>query len=159
MIKSLAKSLFIKTVKKLPSFTISPKGKDYLTRYYVLLKDRDLFNIYIHEFHRSDQDVGVNGFGLLHNHPFRWSVSLILINPYAEERLLPNGNIIVRLLKPGMINFIGRDVFHRVDLVNGKVWTLFITGPRIKDGESIWGFWDRVTREYKDFREFPDAIE
>lgn len=159
MTKSLAKALFEEVASKLPSFTIAPKGKEYLTRYYLLLKDRDLFNIYLHEFHRSDQDVGVKGFGLLHNHPFRWSFSIILDGSYAEERRLENGNIIVRLLKPGMINFIRRKDFHRVDLIDGKVLTLFITGPRIKEGESLWGFWDRVTKEYKDFREFPDAIE
>lgn len=144
--------------RHLPSFTISPKKIKYLTRYYLFLKDRNWFNIYLHEFHSSDRDIGTNGFGLLHNHPFKWSFSIILKGSYAEERLLDNGNIIVRLLKPGMVNFIKRTDFHRVDLIDGKVWTLFFTGPRIIDKESAWGFWDRVTKEYRDWNLFPDAI-
>jgi hypothetical protein len=146
-------------IKKLPSLTIAPRGIKYLTRYYTLLKDRDLFNIYIHQFHSSDLDTGVKGFGLLHNHPFKWSFSFIVDGSYAEERLLKNGNIIVRVLKPGMFNFISREDFHRVDLLTDTVWTVFFTGPRIKNEDSNWGFWDRVTRKYKDFRDFPDAIE
>lgn len=155
MIKELCKI----AAKHLPSFTIEPKGIKYLTRYYLLLKDRDLFNIYLHQFHRSDQDVGVKGFGLLHNHPFEWSFSIILFGSYAEERRLNNGNIIVRLFKPGDINFISREDFHRIDLINGEVWTLFFTGPRISNVESLWGFWDRVTKEYRDYKLFPDAID
>jgi hypothetical protein len=46
--------------------------------------------------------------------------------------------------------------FHRVDLRDEKkgAWTIFFTGPRSKD----WGFLDRHTKEFKDWRLNPEAI-
>lgn len=43
----------------------------------------------------------------------------------------------------------------KCDLLNpGGAWTLFFTGPRTKD----WGFWDRHTQRFFDWRENPEAI-
>jgi hypothetical protein len=153
-----------KLSKALPSLTIrlpDPKTgikQDYLSRFYVFLADREFGNIFIHEFHSSDLDIGEKGFGLLHNHPFRWSFSFVLINGYWEERLNPDQSITKKFIKPFSFNFLSRKDFHRVDLVDGKkAWTLFFTGPRSSRGS--WGFYDRVTKQYRDWTTSPNAIK
>lgn len=153
-----------KAIKLLPSLTIrlpDPKTgikQDYLSRFYVFLADREFGNIFIHEFHSSDLDVGEQGLGLLHCHPFKWSLSFVLKNGYYEERLNPDQTVSRRLVKPLSFNFISRKDFHRVDLIDGKkAWTIFITGPRSSRGS--WGFYDRVTKQYRDWKTSPNAIK
>jgi hypothetical protein len=113
--------------------------------------------LYLHRFHRGDGDPE------LHNHPWRWAVSLILSGGYSEERrqtVDPGGTwepavyrIIVRCLTPGMLNFIDSDDFHRVDLLADEAWSLFLVGPKF----SGWGFWNRQTGAFTDWREFINA--
>jgi hypothetical protein len=61
-----------------------------------------------------------------------------------------------RDIRPGRLNLITTRDFHRVDLKDEKrgAWTIFFTGPRSKD----WGFLDRHTKEFKDWRLNPEAI-
>lgn len=141
-----------------PSFTISKDGIPYLTRFYVFLRDWTYANIFVHFFHRSDMDVGTNGLGLLHNHPFNWSFSFVLYGGYREERRAPDGTVYTRIVKPFTFNFISKDIFHRVDLLDEKkgCWSIFFTGSR--KGNS-WGFWDRITKEFIPFETVPGAIE
>jgi len=153
-----------KISKSLPGITIrlpNPKTKikqDYLSRFYFFLADRDFGNIFLHHFHSSDLDVGEGGFGLLHNHPFSWSLSFVLVNGYWEERLNPDQTVSRRFVKPFSFNFLSRKDFHRVDLVDGKkAWTIFFTGSRSSRGS--WGFYDRITKQYKDFTTSPNAIK
>lgn len=143
--------------KYLPSTFIAKDGVKYLTRYYFLLKDRKFFNVYLHHFHRSDADIGTNGFGLLHNHPVPFAFGFVLINGYVEERRNADDSISVKFVKPFSLNFITHKEFHRVDLVDSDAWTIFVTGPRLD--KLSWGFWDRVTKEYIDWKEVPGAIE
>ena len=145
-------------VNKLPSFTISKDGNKYLTRYYCLLKDRELFDTFIHHFHRSDLDIGLNGLGLLHNHPRSWSLSFILTGGYIEERRQKDGSVSKRIVKPFTFNFISNDVFHRVDLLDEEkgAWTIFFTGSR---KGMTWGFWDRVSKEYINWDKVEGAIK
>lgn len=111
----------------------------YLTRYYLRggpRTDGQRVNLYLHKFHRGDQDQD------LHNHPWAWSVSLILTGGYVEERR--EGNAIrTRVVRPGRINIIRANDFHRVDLLDPAegAWTLFLAGPRVQR----WGFWDRFS--------------
>lgn len=72
----------------------------------------------------------------------------------ADE--LPPLDIVRHEVKPGRFNFIGSSDFHRVDLRDEEkgAWTLFFTGRRNKD----WGFLDRHTKEFKDWRLNPEAI-
>lgn len=129
----------------------------YLTRYYLFGKDRRWGNIYLHQFHSSDLDIGKEGFGLLHNHPFAWSFSFVLIAGYKEERLNKNGIINSKIVKPFSFNFLSKKDFHRVDLINNqKAWTIFFTGSRSSHGS--WGFYDRISRKYKDFTTSENAI-
>lgn len=158
-------------VSKLPSTTITIQGKPYLTRYYVLGGDRQFGNVYIHHFHTSDQGDE------LHNHPWAWGFSIVLAGGYIEERardpmvweadpvpgegakifgMKRKVEIIERLIRPGSLNFIRSSDYHRTDLIDEAegAWTLFFTGPR----RSAWGFLNRHTSEFKDFRRNPEAI-
>jgi hypothetical protein len=145
-------------VSFLPSFTISKDLKKYLTRYYVLLKDWEFGNIFIHHFHRSDLDMGLNGLGLLHCHPFSKSVSFILSGGYVEERRNKDGSVSKRIVKPFTFNFISNEDFHRVDLLNESkgAWSIFFTGSR---KNRTWGFWDRTSKEYIPWEKVAGAIK
>ena len=121
----------------------------YLTRYYLFGKDRKWGNIYLHQFHDSDKGRE------LHSHPWLWSFGLILLGGYKEERRMSDDSVEAREVKPGSINYINNKIFHRVDLLEKDSWSLFFAGPRTSE----WGFWNRDTKEYKDWRTNPDAIE
>lgn len=106
--------------------------------------------VFLHRFLRSDGDLE------LHNHPWDRSLSFILAGGYREERrrrvLLDGRELDVveqRVVRPFRFNRIDADDFHRVDLLEDDAWTVFITGPKVKS----WGFWDRFTGEYIDWRE------
>jgi len=102
------------------------------------------FGLYIHKFHRGDDDLE------LHNHPWRWSASLVLWGGYVEERRAPDDSIALRTLYPFRVNVIRANDFHRVALLYGEAWTLFLAGPRTQS----WGFWNRQTRRFTEWREF-----
>lgn len=121
-----------------------------------LWADRKFGNAFLHHFHRSDQDVGESGTLLLHNHPFI-GFSIILVGGYTEERRRYDDTIETKTYLPGSINYLNKQDFHRVDLLQSDGWSLFFTGPR-SDNRS-WGFWDRITKEFKDFKHFAKAVE
>lgn len=141
-----------------PSLTITKDGLAYLTRYYLFLKDRVFGNIFLHHFHRSDMDLGVDGLGLLHNHPFDWSFGFVLSGGYWEERRQEDGTIVRKKVKPFTFNFLSKKHFHRVDLIDETegAWTLFFTGSRKNNS---WGFWDRTTKQFIDWKKVVGAIE
>ena len=117
----------------------------YLTRYYVFRKPfKWMPSIYLHCFHASDEDME------LHNHDWNRSISFILSGSYLEERLVGN-KVVTRTLKPGDINYIRANDFHRVELKSKRVWTLFISGSKIK--ASGWGFIDRETFKFVPWQE------
>ena len=148
-------------VSRLPKDTINVGGKPYLTRYYLFGK-RSEWNVFVHCFHSSDQGDE------LHNHPWKWAVSLILSGGYSEEFRVSeeelfgfggefsrtNFTVFRREKRPGDLNLITSKSFHRVDLPRGEAWTLFVVGPRCQE----WGFWDRHTEEFRDWTSNPEAI-
>ena len=126
-----------------PQRTITVDGKPYLTRYYILP------GVFVHHFHSSDQ------FDEFHNHPWAWAFSIILKGGYVEERLTSRG-ITHRFYKAGSINWLTQWDFHRVDLFDMRgCWTLFFVGPRCRQ----WGFWNRITAQYRDWTTNPEAIK
>lgn len=144
--------------KRLPSFTIpTPDGEPYLTRYYLFGADRKWGNIFLHHFHSSDKDLAPSGTYYLHNHPWPWSFSIILDGGYVEERRESDDSISERTYLPGSINTLTDKDFHRVELIGNDGWSLFFTGWR--SDKRSWGFWDRVTKQYLDFKNFAKAIE
>jgi hypothetical protein len=139
----------------------------YLSRHYILGKPHmpdgsDPFNedgspkvgvvwpeaplgLYLHRFHRGDDDQE------LHCHPWRWACSLILSGGYREERRVRGTDRVeTRIVRPGSLNFIRSDDFHRVDLLEGEAWSLFLVGPKFTG----WGFWNRDTGTFTPWREF-----
>lgn len=126
------------------------ENEPYLARHYIFKKDwvpqrlrpylHWVPSIFIHEFLRGDNEREV------HNHPWKTSFSIILAGGYVEERMAVVGGerkIVTRTLRPGMLNVIRADDFHRVALLDGKTtWTLFVAGERT--GE-LWGFLDPDT--------------
>jgi hypothetical protein len=115
-------------------------GKPYLWRGYLLGDDRDdQVNGFLHRFVSSDSD------GFLHCHPWASSISSILEGEYVETSALGDvmgdGKVVLGEPKtvryrPGMLNHIRPNTFHRVQLLTPEVWTLFIHGPRVQP----WGF-------------------
>ena len=139
--------------KRLPKFTIENEGLPYLTRFYLIRKAHSknepieegsaaptfkfnrYLSVYLHYFHRGDEDAS------LHNHPWKTSFSLILTNGYMEERWDHKlQKVVTRKIRPGSINRINADDFHRVELLdpNRGAWTLFFSGERL---DRPWGFW------------------
>lgn len=114
-----------------PCKIISEAGRPYLERYFVcaFLGIR----VYLHRFVGSDPDRG------LHDHPWRWAISIILRGWYYEATR--SGTRQVRWL-----NFLTGDTFHRVILSPGplagvhtpaEVWSLFIVPAK---DVKVWGF-------------------
>lgn len=125
--------------------TITRKDDEpYLTRYYLFRKPvKWMPSLYLHCFHASDEDPE------LHNHPWDNSFSIILSGSYREEYRDKLGMVRSRFVKPGMFNFVSADKFHRIDLETDEVYTLFFSGRKTQG----WGFWNRNTSEYVDWKE------
>lgn len=142
-------------------------GEPYLTRYFLTRQsyktegmgqseNAPRFGLYLHHFHRGDDGAE------LHNHPWRWAVSLVLRGGYSEERRafkampVPGGSVwravvVRRTVRPGAINFLTARDFHRVDLLDAEgAWTLFLVGPISQS----WGFWDRVSGVFTPWKRF-----
>ncbi len=106
-----------------------------------------LVRVYLHEIHRGDEDPE------LHDHPWRFALAWILAGGYTEERRHLEGwecSVRSRTFRPGQINRIEADTFHRVDAVLPGTWTLFVVGPRVQD----WSFWNRRTGQVTPWRDF-----
>jgi len=98
-------------------------GNDYLSRWYVIPRNYWL-NVYLHRFDHSDDDRA------FHDHPW-YSVSFLLKGELKEHSF--KGIRLIPWLAPV---FRTAKFAHRLELVKGPVFTLFITGPKIRD----WGF-------------------
>lgn len=146
-------SLLQRLLDLIPHVTITVQGKPYLTRYYLFGADRERGNLFLHHFHSSDQGEE------LHNHPWRWGVSLILSGGYREERCRGGVNGVwdysVHMREPWSFGRFTDQDFHRADLFDPArgCWTLFACGRRYKS----WGFLDRWGR-YRDWTTNPEAI-
>lgn len=156
--------------KREPDVIIGELDNPYLFRWFIIPKNR-FFNIYLHRFMRSDDDRA------LHDHPW-WSIGMLLSGRYLEHvpdysleytmiessqsgpwKMLTNRWIhrratVTRLRRPFRPIIRRAGCIHRVELmktITGKerpVWTLFITGPKIRE----WGFW--CPKGFKHWREF-----
>lgn len=107
-----------------PDFVIGDPANPYLVRWW-LRRDREHGCEYLHQILRDDDDRA------LHDHP--WASTSIILSGTLRE-ILPGGE---RLLTPGSITSRAATDAHRLEVVEGPVWTLFITGPVERD----WGFY------------------
>lgn len=111
-----------------PSITI---GINYLERWHLVPRNR-FINVYLHKFSGSDDDRA------LHDHPWA-SLSFLLKGKLREvypviingmefhpQRMIPR-------FKPV---FRSASYAHRLEIGREPAWTLFITGPKVRE----WGF-------------------
>ncbi len=106
-------------------FIIGDPDEPYMKRWWLVPRDVEADqNVYLHKIIRDDDDRA------LHDHPWP-SVSIVLHGTLRE--VLPEGE---RLLKPGSVVRRNAKDAHRLEVVDGPVWTLFVTGRR----EREWGF-------------------
>lgn len=117
------------------------------TTWWERLGARSPVNVFLHRFHRSDEDVA------LHNHPWAWGLAFVLVGGYVEERRVGD-RVLRRKVKPWRFNLVTAETFHRVDLLEEDAWTLFIAGPK----RATWYFWDREKLRRAPWREFIDEI-
>ena len=98
--------------------------KGYLRRWWLIPRNK-YFNIYLHCFEGSDDDRA------LHDHPW-WSLSFKLWGSLREHLVGCKQRDIISLLP-----YVRTPkTLHRMELRSKNAWTLFITGPRLRD----WGF-------------------
>jgi hypothetical protein len=123
-----------------PDFVIGGQESPYLRRHWLLPRN-PFFNVYVHEFLRSDDDRA------LHDHPWLFNASWLLQGYYFEHSA--NG---CALRLAGDVKFRWGPAPHRIELLGSRAqagevvtepwhhalpcWTLFITGPRVRE----WGF-------------------
>jgi hypothetical protein len=131
--------LVYKLYYNIPDLIINRSENDvYLKRWHIIPRNI-LFNIYLHHFHKSDDDN-------LHDHPFLWNASIILHGSYTEwvpvstTKWLNNESREIMPIRRSafwpVLRF-GRSI-HRIELDNQtKVWTLFITGQIVRS----WSFY------------------
>ncbi|HEX7906838.1 MAG TPA: hypothetical protein VF534_01930 [Paraburkholderia sp.] len=115
--------------RRAPDVVIGESHRPYLLRWWVIPRNR-FFNVYLHRFMRSDDDRA------LHDHP--WLNCSILLRGRYVEHTIAAGGINVRTERVAgnwKVRLSGR-IAHRLELVDGECWTIFITGPRYRE----WGF-------------------
>lgn len=103
----------------------------YMLRWWVIPRN-NLFNIYLHNVLRSDDPTAP------HDHMW-WNISIVLTGYYIELMWTRRG-IIQKLRGQGSIVFRWPQALHRLVITDnsmeGPTWTLFITGPSVRN----WGF-------------------
>lgn len=125
--------------QRAPDVVIGGSENPYLKRWWIIPRNR-FFNVYLHCFLRSDDDRAH------HDHPWLFRLSWLLKNRYIAHSIKAGGVAVAELREPGSVEFCWGASPHRVelqpdDLVGDMAelrpcWTLFITGPRIRE----WGF-------------------
>jgi hypothetical protein len=120
---------FARIFARKPNLVIGGDARPYLLRWYLIPRN-PVFNIYLHEILRSDDDRA------LHDHPWV-NFSLILSGSYVEHTIAAGGiNVRVERMA-GSVKFRWPWNAHRLEIEDGKPCrTLFITGPRLRQ----WGF-------------------
>lgn len=131
----IADAIISRAERRMPDFIIGGHEDPYLLRWWLIPRNR-IFNVYLHKFLRSDDDRA------LHDHPWCWC-SILLRGSYLELTDLENRRPgetgwRVKRLSRGSIRFHRAVFAHRLVLepAAATCWTLFITGPRVRD----WGF-------------------
>jgi len=132
-----------------PDFVIGGHERPYLLRHFLIPRN-PVFNVYVHQFLRSDDDRA------LHDHPWLFNCSILLEGAYFEHT--PAGAF---LRSEGQWKFRWGGAPHRVQLRHDArddasgaeipCWTVFITGPRIRE----WGF--HCPQGWVHWRKFTDS--
>lgn len=119
-----------------PDFVIGGQERPYLRRHWLIPRN-PVFNVYVHEFLRSDDDRA------LHDHPWLFNASWIIAGEYMEYTIRAGGLVVDDYRAAGDWKFRWGRAPHRVALFDAEAggskpcWTVFITGPRVRE----WGFY------------------
>jgi hypothetical protein len=126
-----------------PDFIIGGHENPYLKRHFLIPRN-PVFNIYVHQFLRSDDDRAH------HDHPWLFNISWLIDGQYIEHIITAGGALVRTLRNAGDWEFRWGKAPHRVELIGNEgdppevpfveavpCWTVFITGPRIRE----WGFY------------------
>lgn len=145
-----------------PDFrVVREEGAVYLNRWHLVPRN-NWFNVYLHQMLRDDDDV-------LHDHPYS-SLSLVLADGLVERwvedvsefcqlvrRKYPEETVIdpaqfatERVLYRGQLVWRSSRMAHQLVVVR-PAWTLFVTGPRVRE----WGFW--CPRGWRPWRQYVDT--
>lgn len=111
--------------KRKPDVVIGGEEKPYMLRWWLIPRNR-FFNLYLHHFRRSDDDHA------LHDHPW-CNVSLLLEGTYTEHTIAKGGVHRKHRFEAGALKFRWATYAHRIELTDGFCWSLFITGPKIRE--------------------------
>ncbi len=128
VIHTLRARLLRMSEQRSPDLLIGDPADPYMRRWH-LIERNGIANSYLHHFRHSDDDRA------LHDHPW-WNVSILLDNEYVEHTITAGGINHRKRYVAGDVKFRSARSAHRVELTRGPCWSLFITGPRIRD----WGF-------------------
>lgn len=125
----LADRLIARITRRPPDIVIGGHERPYLRRWWLIPRNRFL-NVYLHQFLRSDDDRA------LHDHPWV-NCSVLLRGAYVEHTIAAGGVHHRTLRLAGEWCLRGARRAHRIEVLPGQpCWTLFITGPRVRQ----WGF-------------------
>ncbi len=123
-------------LSRLPRKELYLEDTLYMTRYYLYEGER--FEMYLHDFAGPDPDRRD------HNHPWPWSLSILLWGSYMERRevqLHPLRGPQCENRHVQWFNYIRGTDFHTItDLISKRVWTLFIVAKKLHDERGSWGF-------------------
>lgn len=160
--------------KRPPDFIIGSVEDPYLYRWYIIPKNK-WFNIYLHRFMRSDDDRALHDHpwwslgmilspgGVYVEHMPDETVIGNRCTRHRYERIIVNEPLTLWMQNRSTIQVKRRRFqpvlrrakhIHRVELCKDEfgaeipVYTLFITGPKIRD----WGFW--CPKGFKNWRDF-----
>lgn len=129
VVDRLLRRFYRLAMSRAPDFVVGGSDDPYLRRWWIVPRNRWL-NIYLHHFRRSDDDRA------LHDHPWP-SVSVVLAGGYIEHFVGAGGAEHQRWFGEGAVIARGPAAAHRLEIPpHCQAWTLFITGPRVRE----WGF-------------------
>lgn len=142
-LRVLADRFIARVTRRAPDFVIGGAERPYLRRWWVVPRNR-WFNVYLHQFLRSDDDRA------LHDHPWLFNASIMLRGLYREHTIAGGGIHQHAERSAGSAKFRWGPAPHRVELLTVadfvrsqpdndaplSCWTLFVTGPVVR----AWGF-------------------
>jgi hypothetical protein len=160
MFARFARWLITRAMLRNPDVVIGGAQRPYLLRWWLIPRN-PVFNIYLHQFWRSDDDRA------LHDHPWV-NMSIVLEGGYIEHTIAAGGIHSKAPRNAGDVVLRSPRRAHRIELLTRRIvtnedgkrtwttkelpcWTLFITGPRLR----TWGF-HCPDRGWVDWRAFTD---
>lgn len=124
-----------------PDLIIGPEDDPYLIRWHIRRTGKD-GDMYLHQILHDDDDRA------LHDHPWD-SVSVVLQGTLKE--VFHEGS---RILEEGKTYSRSAETAHRLEVVKGPVWTLFLMHERKRE----WGFHcPKGWKHWKDYVDLRDS--